>query len=157
MDVHIGSQRALPRRARRVGTLPVNMKQRPLEVPQFTFAERLKAAMKQRGVTAPGLETRGIATRQWIYKLLKGKTEQPDIGLILDLCEELMIRPEWLMREKGPMIPAPALTDEESTLVYAFRAMDDRGKRQLMRIATAISQDADGVASRSDPFKKGGK
>lgn len=129
------------------------MKQRPLEVPQYTLGQSLALAMKQRGMKAPTLAAKAGITRQAIYGLIKGRTKNPESALISALCEELFIRPEWLLREKGAMYPTPELTDDESTLVYAFRDLDDKGKRQLLRVATSMAQDSEGMPSRSNPFK----
>lgn len=154
--VHIRSQRVLPPPGLHMRNVGHKMKQRPLDMPQMTFAERLKFAMRQRGRTAPGLEKHGIGTRQWIYKLTEKDAKPPSVVVqFLALCEELMVRPEWLVREKGPMIPPPSLTDEEAQIVFSYREMDDRGKRELRRVAAAIAQDSDGAASRSNPFKGG--
>ena len=129
------------------------MKQKPLDVPQYTLGQRLGLAMNQRGMKAPTLAARAGITRQAIYGLIKGRTKNPESALITAICEELLIRSEWLLKEKGSMYPTPELTDEESTLIYSFRELDDKGKRQLLRIAASMAQDSESVPSRSKPFK----
>lgn len=130
------------------------MKQKALKLPpKFTLGKRLQIAMNARGVKAPTLAAKTGLTRQGIYKLLKDQTTNPDSDIVMLLCEELFIRVEWLLLEKGAMIPSPELTDDESSLVYAYRELEDEDKRRLLRIASTLATETEGPPSRNNPFK----
>lgn len=130
------------------------MKQKALRLPpKLTLGKRLDVAMKARGIKAPTLASRTGLTRQGIYKLLKDETVNPPTAQVMAICEELLIRMEWLLAEKGPMMPAPELTDEEATLVYAFRDLPEDDRRRLMRIATTLATETEGAPGRHNPFK----
>jgi transcriptional regulator with XRE-family HTH domain len=130
------------------------MRQKALTLPpKLTLGKRLEAAMKVRGLKAPTLAAKTGLTRQAIYKLVKDRVANPDSGVVMALCDELFIRVEWLLAEKGSMIPSPELTDDESTLIYAYRDLGAEDKRKLLKIATTLATEIEGPPSRHNPFK----
>lgn len=130
------------------------MSQRNLKLPQYTLGQRLEIAMKARGVKAPTLAGRTGLTRQGVYKILKDQVTNPDSDVVMDLCEELRVRPEWLLRERGPMYPSPELSDDESMLVYAFRDLAPDDRRKLLRIATTLATESEGAPNVNNPFRR---
>lgn len=142
----------MPPAYRSAGIVSV-MQQRPLKVQQYTLAQRLALAMKTRGIKAPTLAARSDVTRQALYKVLKGKSDTMDGKTLLAICAEVSVRPEWLLLEEGPMMPSPALTDDESQLVYAYRDMGEADRRRLMKIAASLAVDSGGPPNPANPFR----
>lgn len=72
-----------------------------------------------------------------ISDLETGATKEISGGTLIDICETLKIRPEWLFKNTGSMEPRPSelLTDDEVELINDYRAATGRWKVAIRHMA----------------------
>ncbi|PHM60936.1 helix-turn-helix domain-containing protein [Xenorhabdus ishibashii] len=65
----------------------------------MTLADRLKEAMKERGLTQSALAKEADMAQSMIWKLISGKAAKT--GKLVDIAKVLGVRPEWLSDGSG--------------------------------------------------------
>ena len=107
-----------------------------------TLASRLLTAMRERNISAPQLARKVGVTKQAVYKWLRGGVLSLDTDVLQRVCEELGVRPEWLVSGKLPKHPSPGLKDEETRLIMDFRGLTPRDRQRLLDLARAWKEES---------------
>lgn len=80
-----------------------------------TFPERLRRALKARGMTPPDLIKAKVLSKAGIYFLLDGTTSVENVreSTMASLCKALRVDRSWLVTGKGSMEPQEASSDPD--------------------------------------------
>lgn len=120
--------------------------------PKFnSFTERLQWWLQERGygeVTAQGefkirhgmqgplAATLGVKQGS-LSELISGQSKGPSASVLLKLCEELHLRPHYLLDGDGPPESYSDLSADESRLVMVFRDLPTEALRKALLIDAA--------------------
>lgn len=154
MSIPFGTPRNRVVHNRGMGAKTVKSDASHIEDHDVSLASRLKRALTLRGTNPNRVEIATGITRQTLYAVLNGQTENISRPILVKLCDHLGVRPEWMADGELPMNPAPALNDEEIQLIEDFKHMSPSHQRDLCEIASRWAEEDDVTPSRSRPYPR---
>ncbi len=120
-----------------------------------TLADRLKLAMKARGIrSGAALAKLAIVERQTVYYWLNGTTKNIETVTLLRVSEALGVRPEWLLNGALPIYAPPVPTEDEAQIIGFYRRMKSTDQEVFMKMARTLAGDSNEPPTRDDPFPR---
>lgn len=89
-----------------------------------------------RGTQGPLAATLGVKQGS-LSELISGKSKAPKAAVLLKLCEELHLRPHYLLHGDGPPESYSDLSAQESRLINTFRDLPTDALRDALLIDAA--------------------
>ena len=120
----------------------------------MSIAERIKEAMDKAGINAPELARRTKKSKQSIYKLLKGTTQEPRASTIDAIAKALNVHRIWL--EKGGHRHLEELARSSTVkveqiqpryepglndLIEAYRGLTEKQKQEAVKMLKKWSEE----------------
>lgn len=97
-----------------------------------TFAERLRLAINEKGLSQADLSRLASIDRSMVSKYLKG-TKHPKIDTVRRCAAVLYVNPDWLEGYNVEKAPQPvALSPLENDLILCFRSCDAAEKYAII-------------------------
>jgi len=119
----------------------------------MTFGDRIRKALKLRGMSQADLADSAKVTQSYISQMVNGSKEQPSERLMDSICGILKINKSWLKTGEGPMESEPTL-EEALARLSAEVMMDepDSFRARLVEVLADLSADEwrllEGIASK---------
>ncbi len=104
------------------------------------FGERLRQAMDGANIKPKQLADRSGVSQRYISALLAGENETPRVDKAWLLARALGTSIDWLVT--GEMFQNDQLSPQEVALVAAFRSLPETGRKSLLRIVHAYSDNS---------------
>lgn len=90
------------------------------------ISERLKARIRQLGMSVAEVARAADVNRTFIYDILRGKSQTPSLDNLSRVAEVVLVSPEWLITGKGTVDGEDPITDEYNNEFVAIQSVTAR-------------------------------
>lgn len=117
----------------------------------MSFADRMRAARKSRGLTMEALAKLAGCSKAMISLYESGQTAEPKAAQLFALSDALKASPRWLATGRGNHPYIGAITEEEAELMLLWRTLPAPVREHILTLAQQLAIQA--PPSVASPFQ----